>query len=503
MVDRQSGEMPSSATPGHRPRPGVARLPLAVLALTLLGVVGPTVPHGQADGSDPTLAEAPDGIRGGHYMSSVADLDAAGYVEREVFLSGTATRHPGLTAASIFPGPPQSASPTAPFATRLVVRHPADPDEFNGVVLVEWFNVTSQLEIDLDWGVGFRHLIDQGYGYVGVSAQETGVRQLKAWDPVRYASLQHPGDDFSYDIFEQAIAALRAGDVLDEPLPAPDTVLASGHSQSGGFLHRFVEQVQTPDHHVADGFLIRGDDDRTFDFPDGRTDPSVPVLHYWSETEAVGLAHSMSRGMAATSKDPFKADSGTYRLWHIAGAAHNDNWSNMIWLQGQVARDWSGLPVPWDADTYGQYGAEPGYGLCDETGARLNEFPQRYSLDAAIEHLTRWARDSEDAPASQQRFEWNADNTLKRDVHGNVLGGIRYPVVDVPVATYRGDRGCPLSGQTTPLSDATLQALYPTNAAYVAAMQTAADAMRASGMLLDIDHADLLARAERAPVPRG
>lgn len=434
-------------------------------------------------------------------MRSVADLAAAGYVEQEVLLSGVAERQDGLEAASVFPAPPQEASPAAPFTTRLIVRHPASAADFNGVVLVEWFNVTSQLEIDLDWGVGFRHLIDQGYGYVGVSAQETGVRQLKAWDPVRYASLRHPGDDFAYDIFEQAITALRAGDVLAQLLPAPTTILASGHSQSGGFLHRFVEQVQTPEHHVADGFLIRGDDDRSFTFPEGRTEPSVPVLHYWSETEAVGIAHSMSRGLAATSTEPFRADSATYRLWHIAGAAHNDNWSNMIWLQGQAARDWTGLPVPWDAEAYGQYGAEPGHGPCDETGARLNEFPQRYSLDAAIDHLTRWVRDGE-VPAEHPRFEWNLDNTLKRDAFGNVLGGIRYPVVDVPVATYRGDRGCPLSGLTKPLPDATLRRLYPTHADYLAAIAAAADALRDAGMLLGIDHADLMSRATAAPVPR-
>ena len=46
-----------------------------------------------------------------------------------------------------------------------------------------------------------------------MSAQLAGIccgnRSLKTWDPQRYGPLLHPGDDFSYDIFSQAIEALR------------------------------------------------------------------------------------------------------------------------------------------------------------------------------------------------------------------------------------------------------------------------------------------------------
>ena len=48
--------------------------------------------------------------------------------------------------------------------------------------------------------------------WVGVSAQSVGVEggggafdiSLKVVDPVRYGGLNHPGDDYSYDIFSQA-----------------------------------------------------------------------------------------------------------------------------------------------------------------------------------------------------------------------------------------------------------------------------------------------------------
>ena len=48
-----------------------------------------------------------------------------------------------------------------------------------------------------------------GFAYVGVTAQAVGVASLKAWDPTRYSRLVHPGDAFSYDIYSQAIQAVR------------------------------------------------------------------------------------------------------------------------------------------------------------------------------------------------------------------------------------------------------------------------------------------------------
>ena len=68
-------------------------------------------------------------------------------------------------------------------------------------------------------------MLQDGFALVGVSAQRVGVEgpsaelaalgmvspSLKGNDPERYGDLQHPGDDFSYDIYTQARAARRAG----------------------------------------------------------------------------------------------------------------------------------------------------------------------------------------------------------------------------------------------------------------------------------------------------
>ncbi|HEX9712757.1 MAG TPA: alpha/beta hydrolase domain-containing protein, partial [Actinomycetota bacterium] len=91
------------------------------------------------------------------------------------------------------------------------------------------------------------------------------------------------------------------------------------------------------------------------------------------------------------------------------------------------------------------------------------------------------------------RFEFAA-GTLARDQHGNALGGIRLPPIDVPAARYVST-SCGLGGITVPFTEAELLALYPTHDAYYQPMVArTADAVEA-GYLLPEDSADLLARA--------
>lgn len=451
-----------------------------VAALVVALLTGPSlsnhasalVPDLVRSADSPQLNAPPSGVRGHPYLASLVDLSAHGYVEEELLVSGTARAADGTTA---------------PYTTRVVVRRPAHAGTFNGTALVEWFNVTPQVDIDLDWAVGYRHLLRERFAYVGVSAQQAGVRSLQLWDPVRYGSLSHPGADYSFDIFTQVVSAVRAGEPLMADL-AVERVLASGHSQSGGRLHTYVEEFQA-NAGVIDGFLIRGDSRRTFEL----AELPVPVLHYMSESETVGLL--------TPGSGEFRPDGGNYRLWQIAGAAHNDMWSNAHWLLTQMPRDWAALPVTWDPATHGRYGAEPGPGPCDTRLSRTNEFPQRYSFAAALHHLDRWVRGGAEPP-SMPRLELDSNGQLVRDEHGNARGGIRYPVVDVPVATYSGEGGCPLTGWTLPLDDATLAELYPTHGDYLAALETTALEAVEAELLLPDDFDDLMTRASEAPVPR-
>jgi hypothetical protein len=95
-----------------------------------------------------------------------------------------------------------------------------------------------------------------------------------------------------------------------------------------------------------------------------------------------------------------------------------------------------------------------------------------------------------------------ASDEFALDDKGNVLGGIRSPWVDAPVAIHSGggqtgDGFCGLFGTTTPFDDETLADLYPDHETYVAAVQTALDAALADDYIRPVD-ADLIFQAAEA-----
>jgi hypothetical protein len=96
---------------------------------------------------------------------------------------------------------------------------------------------------------------------------------------------------------------------------------------------------------------------------------------------------------------------------------------------------------------------------------------------------------------------------LALDAHGNVVGGVRTPAVDVPVSTLSGapPQGsgelCGLFGSTVPFTSQTLVALYGTKAGYVAAYTSDLNRAIAAGYILAADRASLLAEATQVPFP--
>src|SRR5438067_1007709 len=174
---------------------GGLALGLLVLTAAAGSAAASTVPNPAVQGP------IEGGIHGYPWNHSLFELSgpAYAYTENEYFFGGTATN--------------LGSGLKAPYTSRMLVRLPQDPTKFNGTVIVEWLNVTGQSDLETVWPVEAQYLMQHGYGYVGVSAQLAGVccgpTTLKGWDPERYATLVHPGDEFSFDIFSQAIEALR------------------------------------------------------------------------------------------------------------------------------------------------------------------------------------------------------------------------------------------------------------------------------------------------------
>jgi len=425
------------------------------------------------------------------------DLDAEGYVQQEFFVAGEAS-------AFEVSGPLGSdgrwsvqTRDSAPYRTRIIVRRPMDPDTFNGTVLVEWFNVTGGLEAGPDWTYLSRQIVSDGYAYVGVSAQAFGVdggqaripvpgmatrSGLVASEPERYATLSHPGDRFSFDLFSQIGRALRAG-AAPSPLGPlrPERMVAMGESQSAFFLTTYVDAVQ-PVAGVYDGFFVhsRGGSGASLDgtpvggddVPTGlhiRSDTSVPVFVFETETDLGPMLDYVPARQPDTDK---------VRTWEVAGTAHGD------------------------AYVVGKFAALLG---CDMA---VNEGPQHFVAQAALVALNRWITAGTPPPtAPPLHLSSQAPPRIARDHHGNAMGGVRTPLVDVPAAALSGEaapgasRICSLFGSTVPFEAETLVALYGDRGGYLVAYQRSLDEAIGAGFLLASDRDELLAGARRVPFP--
>lgn len=90
--------------------------------------------------SDPTVTGPIEGgIRTGQpYGTTMVPLKK-GWVEEEFFVGGTARTYT------------TPAETEAPFTTRILVRRPTDPADFNGTVILDWNNVTLATDRDVAW----------------------------------------------------------------------------------------------------------------------------------------------------------------------------------------------------------------------------------------------------------------------------------------------------------------------------------------------------------------
>jgi hypothetical protein len=217
----------------------------------------------------------------------------------------------------------------------MLIRRPKDAARFNGVVVVEWLNVTAQAEGAADYMQMQEEMVREGYAWVGVGAQAVGINApgsgLKAWDSVRYGSLLHPGDAYSYDIFSQAAQAIRHPNEVDPLGGLPRRfIMATGRSQSAFRLVTYINAFH-PLTQAFDGYFVhsRGSNaaglaadalarDGEKPIPAGahiRADVDVPVFDLQTEGDMVALRAHL------THQDP----NPHYRRWEIAGGAHAEN----------------------------------------------------------------------------------------------------------------------------------------------------------------------------------
>lgn len=483
------------------------RSSLALAALLAASGLIAAAPAAQADGPArvplPTVEGPIPSVPGSAdhnytFFASDLGLPARGYVEQEYFFSGTANVYDATVAPGI--GARPTPSPTAsvvssghPYKTRMVVRRPAKASAFNGAVVVEWLNATSQYDVEALWFRTHEFLMREGYAWVGITAQSAPITNptlgLKAFSPARYDSLDltgggtlTTGDPLSYDVFAQGIQAVRSSGVLGNLQRQVSTVIATGVSQSAGRVSVFANAIETRGRPVADAVLLYIGGEKM------RTDLRVLVFKVLSETEFAAAPSTSANEISS-----LQPDTRQMRTWTVAGTSHSD-WASFAVRYALLRRDQPTAPLQDNC-------AHPS----------RSRIPDRYTLAAAIDHLATWERGGV-APPTAPRIALAADGlTVLRDSRGNALGGLRLAPFAVPVALDTGVNEnppggaglCFLNGTHIPFDRATLDTLYPDRQAYLRPFAEAVRENVKDGYVLPADAREMLRDAQASIAGRG
>lgn len=464
---------------------------VATFFVGLAALIGAgTASAAMSDVPTPNVQPGPQVNPASHpFLRTDIELSDYGYEEWEYFVSGDAYRYdtsggPDQTAERIETGGPNDDG-KYPFETRIMVRSPKNPADANGVVIVEWNNVTSFQDVEFNWFGDPYYLLKNGYTFVGVTAQTIGVNSLKAFNNGRYGTLTVNGngtvptgtgldpDALSYDIFSSVVKAIKGGGTGLDPINGIDakTVIASGESQSCGRLSNHYNKIE-PIHEIVDAYLL------TVCTSALRTDRPEKAVRIITESE--------NRFQRPVANYP---DTDSIRHWEVAGASHLprvafDN------LNGVFSRDFATVTA-------------------DCTKFPLSRVKWPFTQNVAIRDLASWSNGGA-APPIAPRGEYLPDGSLARDEYGIAKGGIRYPDVTVPTAVNDGlnspassdnifSNFCPLFGSSTPFSSERLHALYGDFLGYIDKYFPAIDDLVESGFLLREDGNRLMQDAWEYP----
>ncbi len=438
------------------------------------------------------------------------NLKAAGYVEQEFLVSGTANVYdwPEGGAAKV-------RTANAPYATRVLVRRPASRAKFSGVVVVEMLNPSNLFDLNIGWGLTHRQFLRDGDAWVGITAKPVAVATLKTFDSARYAALSWtnplPLDDprncatvardserttengLVWDIHSQVGAWLRSGDasnplhygrasVKDHPVKH---VYAWGFSQTGAFLYTYVNAIHPLDvaangRPIYDAYLIAvaagptpihqcaaplpaGDPRRQI------RNAGVPIVHVMSQSDYL-------RAIPARREDSDAAPD-QFRHYELAGAGH----ATPDELRSAAA-----------PDDIGKGGRAVPPLTCNE-GPR-SRFPSWVAFDAMFRNLDLWVRKAIAPPHADPIRVDNGTPVL--DKFGNVTGGYRSPFVDAPASKWSGNSTgasfCMIAGHETPFRPQQFEQTYRTRLSYQKAFSASVTSLTKARFIVQEDRRELL-----------
>lgn len=443
------------------------------------------------------------------------DLAKIGYVEEEFLMAGTANVYDWPA-----PGPAVIRTAHVPYVTRVLVRRPAQRARFSGTVVVEMLNPSNLFDLNLGWAMSSRQIVRNGDAWVGITAKPVSIHTLKTFNPTRYAPLamanplplsdpancstvaadsaRETENGLVWDIYTQAGAWLRSRSASNPLLYGAaatsahpvQRLYAWGYSQTGSFLYTYINAVHplvvqedgrsmfdayvvavasgpTPIHQCAPA-IPAGDPRRVI------RNAGVPVVRVMSQSDYLS-------GIAARRPDSDTAPD-LYRNYEIAGSAH------------ATPAELEFAAAPSDIERGGR--AVPPM-ACNE-GPR-SRFPNWPAFDAILRNVDLWVRTGQPAPHAEPILVQDGKPVLDR--FGNVIGGIRSPLLEAPTSTWSGNSTgpsfCRIAGHEVPMDRTVLKTIYKTPDDYLRAVVTSVSRLVVEGFIVKEDGDELIANATK------
>ena len=357
-----------------------------------------------------------------------------------------------------------------PYTTRVVVRQPTDDGRFSGLVLAESMHSSGAAHM-FEFTSGY--LMDSGHAAVEILT--TSPQQFVDFNAARYERLKVENGQQN-EIIAQVGALVRSS---KGPLGnRVRKMVLGGTSMSAGTLINYLPAhmvFRTPEmNRIFDGFMptSNGSTIREIDVPIVH----MPTMHE-VETNVTRRQDSDELGLQ-------------YRLYEFAGIGHVDSRDNARLLPNPCAKP-------------------------------LSTFLTQAYFSVSLHHLLRWVDEGIVPPRAPRilldRDESNDGSTMVLDAHGNPVGGIRSPYVDVPTAKYapvntaaeplianssdyvrvNGLQGaqimCRLSAYQEPFSAAKLRELYGSKRDYVRKFEARLGELEREGWSLPLYRETILA----------
>ena len=432
------------------------------------------------------------------YTQRPLELDEHGFVEEEYILSGTANVYDW----SADPNDPLVVRYSdTPFATRILVRRPADAAQFSGTVIVETMNPARRFDMAIMHGFLNEHTLDHGHAWIGVSMPNV-LASLEQYDESRYSSLT-----FANPAPPDAVCAGgRGGGGTPTRNPNEGGLRLDALAQLGRWIKSNV-----PGNPFGDTaqlvFLVghTGGDVATYVSSvarQGRLENGDPIYDGFLAHSGSNAGALMNCGTSLAQDDPRRipgrgtgvpmvvmktqndlpyagrpdsdAPDDTFRVYDIPGSAHADKWLFRYLPTPDEQR--KAIDLNTRSTVTDQWPFEAN---CDVPDIVFHDFPQNYIVSGAVANLERYAKDGTPLPKAPRVEIENGE--VKLDEHGNAIGGIRSVWLDVPTATYHtilpGQGNCRVAGYREDFTWWKDAALYGTYEAYMSKVTASIDRM--------------------------